>query len=132
MQLAFEHLQNFLPNWSPPDSPITFPAGCLNADQLYQLLNTSTTRDRAHLNSIYTGQFTSFWLQAIPYPNMGLAIIGCEFICALRYWLSIPFFDSSHLCSCGSTLDLHGDYLSGCGQGPLHIHCHDVLTYILF
>ena len=51
---------------------------------------------------------------------------------ALRYWLSIPFFDSSHLCSCGSTLDPHGDHLLGCGQGPLWIRHHDVLTYILF
>ena len=60
------------------------------------------------------------------------AIVGCEFTCALRYWLSIPFFDSSHLCSCGSTLDPHGDHLLGCGQGPLRICRHDVLTYILF
>ena len=31
------------------------------------------------------------WLQAIPNPNLGLAIVGCELTCALRYWLSIPF-----------------------------------------
>ena len=42
------------------------------------------------------------------------------------------FFDSSHLCSCGSTLDPHGDHLLGCGQGPFCICRHDVLTYILF
>ena len=133
MQLAFEHLRNFLPNWSPPDSPTKHSLqAALDTDQLHQLLNTSTTRDCAHLNSIYTGQFTSSWLQAIPNPNLGLAIVGCEFTCALRYWLSIPFFDSSHLCSCGSTLDPHGDHLLGCGLGPLRIRRHDVLTYILF
>ena len=133
VQSAFEHFQNFLPNWSAPDSPTqTSLQAALDADQLHQLLNASTTRDRAHLNSLYTGQFTSSWLQAIPNPNLGLAIVGCEFTCALRYWLSIPFFDSSHLCSCGSTLDPHGDHLLGCGQGPLQIRCHDVLTYILF
>ena len=129
VQSAFEHFQNFLPNWSAPDSPTqTSLQAALDTDQLHQLLNASTIRDRAHLNSIYTGQFTSSWLQAIPNPNLGLAIIGCEFTCALRYWLSIPFFDSSHLCSCGSTLDPHGDHLLGCGQGPFRIRCHDVLT----
>ena len=133
VQSAFEFFQNFLPNWSTPDSPTqTTLQAALDADQLHQLLNASTIRDRAHLNSIYTGQFTSSWLQAIPNPNLGLAIVGCEFTCALRYWLSIPFFDSSHLCSCGSTLDPHGDHLLGCGQGPLRIRRHDVLTYILF
>ena len=112
----------------PPDSPTQHSLqAALDADQLHQLLNT---RDRAHLNSIYTDRFTSSWLQTI--PNVGLAIVGCEFSCALRYWLSIPFFDSSHLCSYGSTLDPHGDHLLGCHQGPLRICCHDVLTYILF
>ena len=74
MQSAFEHFQNFLPNWSAPDSPTqTSLQAALDADQLHQLLNASTTWDRAHLNSLYTGQFTSSWLQAIPNPNLAVS-----------------------------------------------------------
>ena len=52
-------------------------------------------------------------------PNLGISVVGREFICVLRYWQSFLFY-SSHLCSCGSTL---GDHLLGCGHGPLYI-CH--------
>ena len=104
----------------------------MDADQFHLLLNAYTNRDRPHLDFIYTSQFTSSWLQTIPNPNLGLGIVGCEFTCALRYWLSIPLIDCSHLCSCGFILDPHGDHLLGCGQGPLHIRRQDVLTYILF
>ena len=134
VQSAFEHFQNFLPNWSTPDSPTqTSLQAALDADQLHQLLNASTTRDRAHLNSLYTGQFTSSWLQAIPNPNLGLAIVGCEFTCALRYWLSIPFLTLPIFVLVVLPLirmvitfwavarDLFGS-----------IRRHDVLTYILF
>ena len=30
------------------------------------------------------------------------------------------------------SLDLHGDHLLGCGQGPLHIHRHNALCHILY
>ena len=104
----------------------------LDDDQFQDLFQLSSIRDQALLNSIHTGQFTCSWLQAIPNPNLGLAVVGPEFICALRYWLGIPFFNSSRLCVCGSTLDQHGDHLLGCGHGPLHIRRHDVLCHILF
>ena len=82
MPLAIEHLQNLLPNWTPPDSPFQDSLqAILDADELHHLLS----QDCAHLNSIYTGQFTSSWLQAIPNSNLGFAIIGCEFTCTLRY-----------------------------------------------
>ena len=79
-----------------------------------------------------TDQFTSSWVQAIPNPNLGLVVVGPKFICVLRFWLGILFFDSSHLCPCGSTLESNGDHLLGCGHGPLCIHRHDVVCYILF
>ena len=72
----------------------------------------------------YTGQFTSSWLQVIYNPNLGLSVVGFEFICALRYWQSIHFY-SLRLCFCGSTL---GDHLLGCDHGPFHIRHHDALT----
>lgn len=37
----------------------------------------------------------------------------CEFICVLRYWLSIPFFDTSHLCVDNLSL-----YFSGQSRKP--------------
>ena len=41
-------------------------------------------------------------LVVIPNPNLGLSVVGSEFICA---HIGRPFlFYSSHLCSCGSTL----------------------------
>lgn len=39
-------------------------------------------------------------------PNFGLIVAASKFICAFRYWLNI-LFASSHLCSCGSPLDIH-------------------------
>ena len=57
-----------------------------------------------------------------------------EFSIALRYWLGIPLFRGNHLqsCTCRSPLDQHGDYLLGCGQGPLRIRRHDALCNIVY
>ena len=117
------------------DSPTQHSLQAALDDDLYHdLLKASTIHDRSHLNSLYSGQFTSSWLQAIPNPNLGLAFVGSEFPCTLRYKLTIPFFDTSHHYSCGSTLDHHGDHLLGCGHGPVTPLCichHDALMYFL-
>ena len=42
-------------------------------------------------------------------------------------WVS--FFDTCHLCSCGSTLDPHEDYMLGCGHGRLCFHWYDAFAY---
>ena len=125
--------QHLLPDWSIPDSPSQHSLqDALDHHQFHLLFNTSSIRDRAHLNSLHSSKFTGAWLQAIPNPNLGLSLIASEFICALRYWLSIPFFDSSRCCSCNLTLDPHGDHLLGCGHGPLRIRRHDALCHIVF
>ena len=72
MSTVCDHLKHFLPSWTPSDSS-------------QHSLRASTVHDHAHLNSLYTGQFTSSWLLN---PNLGLS---SGFLCALRYWQSIPF-----------------------------------------
>ena len=122
-QFAHSCFQSLLPGWSIPDSPSQHNLQeALDCHQFRALFNGSSIRDRAHLNSLHSSKFT-------PNPNLGLSLVVPEFICALRYWLGIPFFDTSHLCSCNSTLDSH---LLGCDHGPLHVCRHDALCHIVF
>jgi len=84
MSLAFDQFRHLLPSWIPSESPSQHSLqASLDTDQFHHLCNVSSIWDRAHLNFLYTGQFTSSWLQAIPNPNLGLAVVGSEFVCAL-------------------------------------------------
>ena len=131
-QIAHSCFQSLLPGWSIPDSSSQHNLQkALDCHQFRALFSSSSIHDCAHLNSTFS-KFTSAWLQAIPNPNLGLSLVAPEFICALRYWLGIPFFDASHLYSCSSTLDSHGDHLLGCGHGPLRICHHDAICHIVF
>ena len=131
---TLEYLKQLLPSWNPPLDDITQRSIQDASDrvQLAQLLDSSNLRDLARLNTLSRGRHTHAWLQAIPQPNLGLSMTSSEFSIALRYWLGIPLFRSSHLqsCTCRSPLDQHGDHLLGCSQGPLRIRRHDALCNI--
>ena len=88
MSTVCDHLKCFLPSWTLSDSS-------------QHSLQASTIYDHAHLNSLYTGQFTSSWLQVIPNPS----VVGSVLSDIGRV---LPFI--LHLCSCGSTL---GDHFLG-------------------
>ena len=60
---------------------------------------------------------------------MGLAFSPHDFVIALRLWLGIPLFLSSHLCPCLSVIDQFGDHLLG--HGSLRILRHDALVSIV-
>jgi hypothetical protein len=76
--------------------------------------------NKARLNTI-SAQHSGAWLQAIPNPSLGLAMLPEEFVVALCAWLGIPLFSSflARLCFCGHALDVYGDNLLGCGHSNL-------------
>lgn len=77
MSLAHDQLKHLLPSWNPSECTSQHSIQTsLDTDQFHQLFNASSIHDHAHLNSLYTGQFTASWLQAVPNPNLGLAVVG--------------------------------------------------------
>ena len=132
MQLAFKHFQNFLPNWSAPDSPTQH-----SLQAAFGMLNNS-------INCLIL-PLPGTALILTPYTPVSLLALGCrplfliltwalpllaacEYTCALRYWLSIPFLTLPIFVLVVLLLIC----MVGCGQGPLRIYRLDVLTYILF
>ena len=87
MSIVCDHLKHFLPSCTPTDSS-------------QHSLQASTIHDHAQLNSLYTGQFTSSWLQVIPNPNLLYALSSFALSDIGR---AFPFY-CLYLCSCGSTL----------------------------
>ena len=97
-----------------------------------EVLLQRSIRDRARLLALsYSSGLTCAWLQVIPCPQLGLAILPAEFVVALRLWLSIPVFSDadSPLCVCGQMFDHFGDHLIGC---PLHIRRHNALCDLIY
>ena len=67
--------------------------------------------------------------QVLPSPQLGLAILPAEFVVALCLWLRIPVLSGTSLsfCSCHQLVDCFGEYIIGCGHGPLRIRHHNTL-----
>ena len=99
------------------------------------LLDSCSVRDQARLHAISHHSCASAWLRAIPSEPLSLTLSEQEFVVALWYWLGIPLacqFHVSARCSCGVVLDGHGDYILGCGDGPLRIRRHDAICDLLW
>ena len=85
MSIVCDHLKHLLPSWTPSDSS-------------QHSLQASTLHDHAHLNSLYTGQFTSSYSCKLFLIQTWVLVFAL-----LDIGRAFPFY-SSHLCSCGSTL----------------------------